>query len=141
MALPCFLWLEEDGSLLVRACYSVPEASSDLYPLARKCKGYDSSCSQCATCAVHIPPRPLFQWAPKNKNDFWLPVPVSPSPRTLPGTKHSSLPGINNPSPSSLQPMTDWSWCLTTRVHPPSGRLVLRRCPTPFPRFNSSHSL
>jgi len=38
-----------------------------------------------------------------------MPVPVSPNPRALSGTKPSSLPGTNTPSPSSLQPITEFS--------------------------------
>lgn len=124
MTLLCLYLLEGGDSLLGRARSSVPEAPSNLYLLARKYKGYDSNYSSCSICEVHSPLTPPFQWTPKDKDDFLVPVPVSPSLRALCGTKQNSLPGVNDPSFGSLQP--DSSWCLNTPVHRPSGELVLR---------------
>lgn len=123
--LPCLQLLERGGSLLGRARSSVSEAPSNLYLLARKYKGYDSNCSSCSTCEVHTPPTPPFQWALKDKDDFLMPAPVSPSLRALSGTKQNSLPGVNDSSFGSLQPMADSNWCINAPVHPPSGELGL----------------
>lgn len=121
--LPCLELLDRGGSLLGRA--SVSEAPSNLYLLARKYKGYDSNCSSCSTCEVHTPPTPPFRWALKVKDDFLMPAPVSPSLRALSGTKQNSLPGVNDSSFGSLQPMADSNWCINAPVHPPSGELDL----------------
>lgn len=54
------------------------------------------------------------------------PEPLSPNPiRALSGTVQSSL-SVINPSPSSLQSMTDWSWGLNTLAHLAFGGVVLR---------------
>lgn len=54
-----------------------------------------------------------------------MPAPVSPSLRALSGTKQNSLPGVNDSSFGSLQPMADSNWCINAPVHPPSGELDL----------------
>lgn len=107
---------------------------------SKKYKSCDSNCSSCSSCVVLSPPPRCLTVRPRTRMTSYC-QDLPPQAREL-FLELSKALCQELTTPSSLQTMTDWSWCLTILVHPPSGGLALRpSCPTPFPRFSSSRSL